>query len=182
VEDRVGEFAQIITTRFADSCKKLHCFILDIGYSFSPLSRSQRVLCTHSTGNHESAQCLLITVHDASGAQPPLYLLPSYKHTSCAGAPYYGDGPKFVCGMEFLTEKADCLVYSIGSRAEDGFELDLLSRAPNCEVSISAAAAAVKHACRQYMRSTHSNMRLSSSSNNSVNNSGSHFSAADSRL
>jgi hypothetical protein len=63
------------------------------------------------------------------------------------GAPYYGDGPKFVCGMEFLSEKADCLVYSIGSRAEDGFELDLLNRAPNCEVSFSAASSSMPRPC-----------------------------------
>jgi Methyltransferase domain len=95
----------------------------------------------------------------------PLYILLSYQHTFCVGAPYYGDGPKFVCGMEFLTEQADCLVYSIGSRAEDGFELDLLSRAPNCEVSINAATAAAKHICRQSMRSFHCSMHVGSSIN-----------------
>jgi Methyltransferase domain len=30
------------------------------------------------------------------------------------GRPYYGDGPKFVCGAEFLRNKRNCLVYSIG--------------------------------------------------------------------
>jgi Methyltransferase domain len=107
--------------------------------------------------------------HDGiTGTQAPLYLLLSSQRSFCVGAPYYGDGPKFVCGMEFLTEKADCLVYSIGSRAEDGFELDLLSRAPNCEVSIRAATAAVERICRQCLRSLHSDMRSSSSSSGAL--------------
>jgi Methyltransferase domain len=49
------------------------------------------------------------------------------------GVPYYGDGPKFVCGTEFLKQK-DCLVYSLGSFQQDGFERAILARAPNCEV------------------------------------------------
>jgi Methyltransferase domain len=50
--------------------------------------------------------------------------------------PYYGDGPKFVCGLEFLRNKTDCLVYSIGSNQEDGFERGVLKVAPNCEVIV----------------------------------------------
>eukprot|EP00953_Heterococcus_sp_UTEX-ZZ885_P005443 3406-Heterococcus_DN1.PRE.2 len=112
----------------------------DTEHSISPLSRIDLLWCS-----------------------APLYLLLQHPRTFCAGAPYYGDGPKFVCGMEFLTDKADCLVYSIGSRAEDGFELDLLSRAPNCEVSISAATAAVlqRHAPQQQQQQ---HRKISSSS------------------
>jgi Methyltransferase domain len=51
------------------------------------------------------------------------------------GLTYYGDGPKFMCGVEYLAQKQDCLVYSIGSAYNDGFEQGLLAIAPNCEVS-----------------------------------------------
>ncbi|KAG5187699.1 methyltransferase domain-containing protein [Tribonema minus] len=51
-------------------------------------------------------------------------------------ASYYGDGPKFVCGVELLRERPDCLVYSIGSNMQDGFELGLQIMAPNCEVHV----------------------------------------------
>jgi Methyltransferase domain len=45
-----------------------------------------------------------------------------------------------VCGAEFLAVQKDCLVYSIGSKGDDAFEVDLLRRAPNCEVSVDRAA------------------------------------------
>ncbi|KAG5189550.1 methyltransferase domain-containing protein [Tribonema minus] len=50
------------------------------------------------------------------------------------GEHYWGDGPKFMCGIEFLVDRRDCLVYSIGSHEEDGFEQGILKVAPHCEV------------------------------------------------
>ncbi|KAG5176627.1 methyltransferase domain-containing protein [Tribonema minus] len=47
---------------------------------------------------------------------------------------YWGDGSKFVCGVEFLADRKDCLVYSIGSSEHDGFERGILAAAPHCEV------------------------------------------------
>jgi hypothetical protein len=47
---------------------------------------------------------------------------------------FWGDGGKFVCGMEYLATVEDCLVYSVGSHEQDDFERDVLARAPNCEV------------------------------------------------
>lgn len=46
----------------------------------------------------------------------------------------WGDGGKFVCGVDALAELGDgCLVYSIGSRLDVTFEKDILSRT-KCEV------------------------------------------------
>jgi Methyltransferase domain len=59
--------------------------------------------------------------------------------------PYYGDGPKFVCGLAFLRNKTDCLVYSIGSNQDDSFERSVLKVAPNCEVNHCL------HACNAYI-------------------------------
>jgi Methyltransferase domain len=50
------------------------------------------------------------------------------------GIHLFGDGSKFMCGAEYLALKNDCLVYSIGSAYDDGFEQALLQIAPNCEV------------------------------------------------
>jgi Methyltransferase domain len=41
-----------------------------------------------------------------------------------------------VCGAEYLAQKEDCLVYSIGSAYDDGFEQGLLKIAPHCEVRV----------------------------------------------
>ena len=46
------------------------------------------------------------------------------------------DGHKFVCDPHRLVSLSDCLVYSIGSNGEFGFEQDLTKWAPNCEVHI----------------------------------------------
>ena len=54
--------------------------------------------------------------------------------TDRIGKKYWGDGPKFICGAEYLA-KVDCLVYSFGSNLDDQFEKGLLGVAPNCEVS-----------------------------------------------
>jgi Methyltransferase domain len=61
--------------------------------------------------------------------------------------PYYGDGPKFVCGLAFLRNKTDCLVYSIGSNQEDGFERGVLKVAPNCEVKYCACMQCILCMC-----------------------------------
>ncbi|KAG5190733.1 methyltransferase domain-containing protein [Tribonema minus] len=71
------------------------------------------------------------------------------------GEVYWGDGPKFVCGTEYLRDKPDCLVYSIGSSTTDSFELGLLAVAPNCEVhtfdpTVSAEVMAEKSAAGHY--------------------------------
>uniref|UniRef100_A0A7S3XCQ9 Methyltransferase domain-containing protein n=1 Tax=Picocystis salinarum TaxID=88271 RepID=A0A7S3XCQ9_9CHLO len=47
-----------------------------------------------------------------------------------------GDGPKFVCGVEYLKEESDCLVYSIGSSYNFIFEEGMHKHAPNCELHI----------------------------------------------
>jgi len=52
----------------------------------------------------------------------------------------FGDGPKFVCGIDRIVEKAkankDCLIYSVGSNNEIDFEVAVTSTmgAGNCEV------------------------------------------------
>lgn len=44
-----------------------------------------------------------------------------------------GDGPKFVCAPESLSEENDCLVYSIGSNYDFSFEEGIRKHASNCE-------------------------------------------------
>lgn len=52
----------------------------------------------------------------------------------------FGDGPKFVCGVDRIIEKAkankDCLIYSVGSNNEIDFEVAVanIMGAGNCEV------------------------------------------------
>ncbi|KAL5507088.1 hypothetical protein ACEPAH_6544 [Sanghuangporus vaninii] len=45
-----------------------------------------------------------------------------------------GDGGKWVCGLQRVAHKPDCVVYSIGINHESSFEAELLSRTSNCEV------------------------------------------------
>lgn len=45
----------------------------------------------------------------------------------------FGDGPKYVCGLDVLANRS-CLVYSIGSRNEYGFEKALKAVHPHCEI------------------------------------------------
>lgn len=45
-----------------------------------------------------------------------------------------GDGGKWVCGLERVAQKPDCIVYSIGINHESSFEAELLSRTASCEV------------------------------------------------
>jgi len=46
------------------------------------------------------------------------------------------DGEKWVCDPHRLTDRKDCLVYSIGSNGNFDFEEDLHRRLPNCEIHI----------------------------------------------
>lgn len=45
-----------------------------------------------------------------------------------------GDGGKFVCGVERVVERPDCVIYSLGINDDSSFEGGLLSRSPNCSV------------------------------------------------
>jgi Methyltransferase domain len=64
------------------------------------------------------------------------------------GIHLFGDGSKFMCGAEYLAQKSECLVYSIGSAYDDGFEQALLQIAPNCEVCILYILVAATHSIR----------------------------------
>ena len=46
------------------------------------------------------------------------------------------DGEKWVCDPHRLTDREDCLVYSIGSNGNFDFEEDVHRRLPNCEIHI----------------------------------------------
>ena len=46
----------------------------------------------------------------------------------------FGDGSKFVCGAIVLNQQPSCLVYSIGSGGDWGFEQAIKAVAPNCEI------------------------------------------------
>ncbi|EJD03272.1 uncharacterized protein FOMMEDRAFT_20423 [Fomitiporia mediterranea MF3/22] len=45
-----------------------------------------------------------------------------------------GDGGKWVCGLQRVARKPDCVVYSVGINHESSFEAELLSRTTGCEV------------------------------------------------
>ncbi|THH04288.1 hypothetical protein EW146_g10215 [Bondarzewia mesenterica] len=45
-----------------------------------------------------------------------------------------GDGGKWVCGMDRVARKDNCVIYSVGINDESSFEAALLNRAPNCQV------------------------------------------------
>jgi len=45
-----------------------------------------------------------------------------------------GDGGKWVCGLERLQHKPECVIYSFGINGESSFEAELLRRAPGCQV------------------------------------------------
>jgi hypothetical protein len=45
-----------------------------------------------------------------------------------------GDGGKWVCGLSRVTEKPDCVVYSVGINYESSFEADLLLNTNHCKV------------------------------------------------
>jgi len=45
-----------------------------------------------------------------------------------------GDGGKWVCGMERIEKKKDCVIYSVGVNGESSFEASLLERAHGCQV------------------------------------------------
>ncbi|KAI0944248.1 hypothetical protein AcW1_002003 [Taiwanofungus camphoratus] len=45
-----------------------------------------------------------------------------------------GDGGKWVCGLERLAEKPDCVIYSFGLDWDSSFEAELLARTRHCEV------------------------------------------------
>jgi len=47
-----------------------------------------------------------------------------------------GDGPKWTCDPWRLRQWPDCLIYSIGSNGEYGWENGMLREAPNCEIHV----------------------------------------------
>lgn len=46
----------------------------------------------------------------------------------------FGDGPKWVCGLDVLAVNRSCLVYSIGSHNDYGFEMAVKTVHPHCEI------------------------------------------------
>jgi len=45
-----------------------------------------------------------------------------------------GDGGKYVCGLERLEKKKECVVYSVGVNGESSYEAAILERVPGCQV------------------------------------------------
>jgi len=45
-----------------------------------------------------------------------------------------GDGGKWVCGMEKVLQRPDCIVYSFGVNKESSFEAAIMQKSTNCEV------------------------------------------------
>jgi hypothetical protein len=45
-----------------------------------------------------------------------------------------GDGGKFVCGVERVLHRPDCVIYSLGVNDESSFEAALLSRSSTCRM------------------------------------------------
>ncbi|CAF1037787.1 unnamed protein product [Rotaria sordida] len=45
-----------------------------------------------------------------------------------------GDGGKWVCDPYRLKSRLDCLVYSVGSDGDFGFEVDMKKTMPHCEI------------------------------------------------
>jgi hypothetical protein len=46
----------------------------------------------------------------------------------------FGDGGKFVCGMDVIAKQDACLVYSVGSNLDTKFEESVRQHAQNCEI------------------------------------------------
>jgi hypothetical protein len=49
----------------------------------------------------------------------------------------FGDGPKFVCGVDYIIAKNsmdDCLVYNVGSNNEIDFEIAVKNTMPDCDI------------------------------------------------
>ena len=46
----------------------------------------------------------------------------------------HGEGGKWMCNIEALKEKKDCLIYSVGSENDFTWEEEVKRRAPNCEI------------------------------------------------
>ncbi|KDQ49958.1 hypothetical protein JAAARDRAFT_42446 [Jaapia argillacea MUCL 33604] len=45
-----------------------------------------------------------------------------------------GDGGKWICGLSRLTDKPDCIIYSIGVNYESSFEAEVLERTKHCQI------------------------------------------------
>ncbi|KAI6037542.1 methyltransferase domain-containing protein [Pisolithus marmoratus] len=45
-----------------------------------------------------------------------------------------GDGGKWVCGLERIIHKKECVMYSFGINGESSFEADIMKAVPGCEV------------------------------------------------
>ncbi|KAG9316855.1 hypothetical protein JVU11DRAFT_2927 [Chiua virens] len=63
------------------------------------------------------------------------FFLPSYKcphRVERVGV--MGDGGKWVCGLERIVPKKQCVMYSFGVNGESSFEADIMKAAPGCEV------------------------------------------------
>ena len=48
----------------------------------------------------------------------------------------HGEGGKWMCNIEALKEKKDCLIYSVGSENDFSWEEEVKRRAPNCEIHV----------------------------------------------
>ncbi|KAH8079822.1 methyltransferase domain-containing protein [Cristinia sonorae] len=45
-----------------------------------------------------------------------------------------GDGGKWVCGLDRLQDKPDCVIYSFGINGESSFEAEVLERTQHCQI------------------------------------------------
>lgn len=74
--------------------------------------------------------------------EPEATCLTEERFGSKSGTRYsaYGDGPKFICGVDLIATKAKksdgkgCLVYSIGSNNDIAFEKAVFTTMPGCEI------------------------------------------------
>jgi len=61
-----------------------------------------------------------------------------------------GDGGKWVCGVERIKQKQNCVIYSVGVNGESSFEAELLQRMPGCKAwgydfSVSSWGPEIEH-------------------------------------
>ncbi len=45
-----------------------------------------------------------------------------------------GDGGKFVCGLDRVIKRPDCLIYSLGVEGDSSFEAEILHRSSTCQI------------------------------------------------
>ena len=87
-------------------------------------------------------QANLHKAYQGTAAQPFYHYLDPYEpEWACPDVDMlprglYGDGHKWMCGLRLAPARHHCLVYSFGSRGEDGWERAIAARLPGCEIHI----------------------------------------------